>query len=314
MTMDRAISKTLHWKMPQLKRAVKSGDVVGLAAKVDHIEFLLAGGIKRGVLVKSDGTLKIFKSELLAWEAIENIKGDSLFESPEEQQLPPPPILKLETPELLPAPTQIDWEYWLQRRPLVLQLNPDVPKYLMLPEVHTVLHHVKDLELHFLIDTLWHSGARISEALSLTRESFTLDTTHSSYMVIQTLKQKARGRPKKDEKATKARLVEIVDPAYIESVKRYIATRKPKKGQPIFTMDRHNVSYRFKTLNKILDLPVGKLTPHTFRHSFAVNALIQGRTSSVIQQWLGHRNSESTQVYLKVLSGETDHFMCGMQF
>ncbi|OUR92804.1 hypothetical protein A9Q81_15925 [Gammaproteobacteria bacterium 42_54_T18] len=314
MTMDRAISKTLHWKMPQLKRAVKSGDVVGLAAKIDHIEFLLTGGIKRGVLVKSDGTLKTFKSELLAWEAIENIKGDSLEWSAEKIRFSPPPILRRETPEISLEPGRLDWSYWLERRPLVLELNQDVPKYLMLPEVHTVLHHVKDLELHFLIDTLWHTGARISEALSLTRESFTLDTTHNSYVVIQTLKQKVRGRPKKEDKSAKPRLVEIVDPAYIEAVKRYIATQKPAKGVPIFTMDRHNVSYRFKTLNKILDLPVGKLTPHTLRHSFAVNALIQGRSSSVIQRWLGHRSSESTQVYLKVLSGETGHLMYGMQF
>lgn len=312
--MGSAVLETLQWKMPQLKRAVQSGKVVGLAAKIDHIEFLLVGGIKRGVLVKSDGVVKRYKSEVLAWEAIDNIKGDSLEESVEKMRSAPAPILAQETPELSLESKPIDWDYWLQRRPLVLKLNSDVPKYLMLPEVHNVLHHVKDLELHFLIDTLWHTGARISEALSLTRESFTLDSEHNSYVVIQTLKQKARGRPKKDDKDPKPRLVEIVDPAYIESVKRYIATQKPKKGQSMFTMDRHKVGYRFKSLNNEIDFSIGKLTPHTFRHSFAVNALIQGRSATVIQKWLGHRNFEATQVYLKVLSGDTGHLMYGMQF
>ncbi len=307
-------STTLHWKMPQLKRAVKNLEVVGLAAKIDHIEFLLVGGIKRGVLVKSDGTVKRYRSEVLAWEAIETIKGDSLVQSPEKMRLAPEPILKQETPGILLEPTPIDWDYWLDRRPLVLKLNPDVQKYLMLPEVHHVLHHAKDLELHFLIDTLWHTGARISEALSLTRESFTLDSKHNSYVVLQTLKQKTRGRPKKEDNPAKPRLVEIVDPAYIESVKRYIATQKTKKGQSIFTMNRDNANYRFKALNEHLDLPIGKVKPHTFRHSFAVNALIQGRSATVIQQWLGHRHLSSTEVYLKVLSGETGHLMYGMQF
>lgn len=312
--MGNAVLEILHWKIPQLKRAVKNGTVVGLAAKIDHIEFLLVGGIKRGVLVKSDGTLKRYKSEVLAWEAIDSIKGDSLEESVEKTRLAPRPILKQEAPEISLEPARLDWGYWLERRPLVLELNPDVPKYLILPEVHTVLHHVKDLELHFLINTLWHTGARISEALSLTRESFTVDGEHNSYVIIQTLKQKGRGRPKKEDKSTKPRLVEIVDPTYIEAVKRYIATTKPSKGVSIFTLDRHNVSYRFKTLNNALHLDIGKLTPHTFRHSFAINALIQGRSGSVIQKWLGHSNLSTTQVYLKVLDGETGHLMYGMKF
>ena len=61
-------------------------------------------------------------------------------------------------------------------------------------------------------------------------------------------------------------------------------------------------------------LPVESLLPHTFRHSFAVNCLLQGRDIRTIQDWMVHAELASTAVYLKVLSGETHHLVYGMQF
>jgi len=61
-------------------------------------------------------------------------------------------------------------------------------------------------------------------------------------------------------------------------------------------------------------LPIASLSAHTFRHSFAVNLLLQGRGIRVVQSLLGHADLASTEVYLKVLSGETHHLLYGMQF
>lgn len=216
-------------------------------------------------------------------------------------------------PDQLPTPVFIDWHYWQDRRPLVLELNNDVPHYLMLPEVHDVLDAIKDFELNFLVNTLWHSGARISEALSLTRDSFGLDNTHNSYVILSSLKR-TRGRPKKGDNKEPKRLVPIVDPQFIDAAERYLATTKPNKDQPIFTLDRHQVKYRLKVIHQQLSLPIESLGAHTFRHSFAINALVQGRDLKTIQGWLGHKDIRSTEVYLKVLSGETHHLMYGMSF
>lgn len=214
----------------------------------------------------------------------------------------------------LPSPVFIDWSYWQKRRPLVLELNQDVPPYLMLPEVHQVLNEAKELELHFLINTLWHTGARITEALQLTRESFGLESVRNSYVILATLKR-GRGRPRKtgDGRPPK-RLVPLVNPAYMEEVERYLATVKPKKNAPIFSMDRFALDYRLKGIQQRLALPIQTLSAHTFRHSFAVNALVQGRDIKTIQGWLGHKDLRSTEIYLKVLSGETHHLMYGLQF
>lgn len=212
--------------------------------------------------------------------------------------------------------TVIDWNHWRKRRAFLLAHDSDIPHYLVLPEVHLVLERAKDLETHFLANTLWHTGARISEALALTKESFHLDGVRNSMVALATAKQRERGRPssKAKAKAKPKRFVPIVNPAYLDEVERYLATRKPNKEEPVFTMSRQAFDNRLKAIQDELQLPVASLSAHTFRHSFAVNALFQGRTLKTVQDWLGHRNIADTEIYTRILSGETHHLMYGMIF
>ncbi len=211
------------------------------------------------------------------------------------------------------VPVVIDWEYWIARRPKVLAMAPDLPKYLVLPEVHQVLHLALDQELHFLINLLWQSGARISEALNVRPEDLELDTPRNSSVLLTTSKRKP-GRPSKKDQAKPMRSVPLVDEALIHEARRYLVSTKVKAGKPIFTLDRQQVDYRLKKIQKQLALPIESLSAHTFRHSYAVNCLFQNRDIRTIQGWLGHADLESTTVYLKVFSGETHHLALGMQF
>ena len=43
---------------------------------------------------------------------------------------------------------------------------------------------------------------------------------------------------------------------------------------------------------------IGKVTPHTLRHSAAMTLLKAGVDTSVIALWPGHEGTETTQVYL----------------
>ena len=53
-----------------------------------------------------------------------------------------------------------------------------------------------------------------------------------------------------------------------------------------------------RTSDEFFD-PTGKpVTPHTLRHTAAMNPLRRGADLTVIALWLGHQSSETTEVYL----------------
>ncbi|MEL2282410.1 tyrosine-type recombinase/integrase, partial [Klebsiella pneumoniae] len=64
-------------------------------------------------------------------------------------------------------PVAIDYPAALALRQMAL-IQDELPNYLPAPEVSALLHYVPDLHRKMLPTTLWHTGARIYEALALT--------------------------------------------------------------------------------------------------------------------------------------------------
>jgi len=210
----------------------------------------------------------------------------------------------------------IDWDYLVKQRPVVLT-HSTLPPYLLLPEVHALLDCALHSNHRLMINTLWHTGARISECLSLTRNAFHFDDDHS-YVSLKISKR--RGRPRTNAAGDPLpRLVPITDRTYLLELERYFTTHRLGLGEKLFSVGRHGAGKRVRVLaNKVRatgggGLPIN-VTPHTFRHSFAVNAVLHGVPLPVIQQWLGHRNIQSTEVYTQVLAAETGHLMQWMAF
>ena len=69
-------------------------------------------------------------------------------------------------------PVAIDYPAALALRQMAL-VQDELPKYLLAPEVSALLHYVPDLHRKMLLATLWNTGARINEALALTRREIT---------------------------------------------------------------------------------------------------------------------------------------------
>ncbi len=68
-------------------------------------------------------------------------------------------------------PVAIDYPAALALRQMSM-VHDELPKYLLAPEVSALLHYVPDLHRKMLLATLWNTGARINEALALTRGFF----------------------------------------------------------------------------------------------------------------------------------------------
>jgi integrase len=68
-------------------------------------------------------------------------------------------------------------------------VQDELPKYLLAPEVSALLHYVSDLHHRMLLSTLWNFGARINEALALTRVDFNL-ASPTPFVQLATLKQR----------------------------------------------------------------------------------------------------------------------------
>ncbi|EAM4449191.1 phage integrase family protein, partial [Salmonella enterica subsp. enterica serovar Infantis] len=74
-------------------------------------------------------------------------------------------------PEKMLLPVAIDYPAALALRQMAI-VQDELPKYLLAPEVSALLHYVPDLHRKMLLATLWNTGARINEALALTRADF----------------------------------------------------------------------------------------------------------------------------------------------
>ncbi|QXD01400.1 Resolvase (plasmid) [Klebsiella sp. PL-2018] len=68
-------------------------------------------------------------------------------------------------------PVAIDYPAALALRQMAI-VHDELPRYLLAPEVSALLHYVPDLHRKMLLATLWNTGARINEALALTRGIF----------------------------------------------------------------------------------------------------------------------------------------------
>ncbi len=154
-----------------------------------------------------------------------------------------------------------------------------------------------------ILETLYSTGARVSELVGMNWGDVNLDDG----MV------RLRGKGKKE------RLVPIGQVA-IEAIQDYVAVGSaklfadkvakegPQTGSQAFPEDRpvfqNNRKARLsvRTVERVVQryagqLQVGKVTPHTLRHSLATHLLDEGADLRVIQELLGHASLGTTQKY-----------------
>ncbi len=148
-----------------------------------------------------------------------------------------------------------------------------------------------------ILETLFSTGLRVSELASLNRDTINLD--RREFGIIG--------------KGGKERVVFISDSAAL-FLKKYLEVRLDN-FKPLFIRFQGKVnpedsgeSMRLtpRSIERIVEKYVKKLgisvkaTPHTLRHSFATDLLINGADIRSVQEMLGHSNISTTQIYTHV--------------
>ncbi len=215
-------------------------------------------------------------------------------------------------------PVAIDYPAALALRQMSM-VHDELPKYLLAPEVSALLHYVPDLHRKMLLATLWNTGARINEALALTRGDFSLAPPYP-FVQLATLKQRtekaARTAGRMPAGQQTHRLVPLSDSWYVSQLQTMVATLKiPMERRNRRTGDRESADLGSDGQNGqdwigeavaaaaadgvTFSVPV---TPHTFRHSYAMHMLYAGIPLKVLQSLMGHKSISSTEVYTKVFA------------
>lgn len=148
-----------------------------------------------------------------------------------------------------------------------------------------------------ILELLFSSGLRVSELVNLNRDHINLK--RGEFMV--------RGKGQKDRPV-------FISPEASEWLATYLETRTDP-AVPLFirysgfkTGDSQGESFRLtpRSVQRIVQNYAKlagitkKVSPHTLRHSFATDLLMNGADLRSVQSMLGHSNISTTQVYTHV--------------
>ena len=216
-------------------------------------------------------------------------------------------------------PIAIDYPAALALRQMSL-VEDELPKYLLAPEVSALLHYVPDLHRRMLLATLWNTGARINEALALTRSDFSLAPPYP-FVQLATLKQRTEKASRTAGRApagsTSHRIVPLSDSHYVSQLAMMVATLKiplERRNKRTGRLEKARIweitDRTVRTwLNEAVEVAAADgvtfsvpVTPHTFRHSYAMHMLYAGIPLKILQTLMGHKSVNSTEVYTKVFA------------
>lgn len=180
-----------------------------------------------------------------------------------------------------------------QRLPKVLS-ESDVDRLLDTAEDMARTGNMPEKRLHALVETLYASGLRVSELVTMPKRALGADTT----MIM------VRGKGGRD------RMVPLGDKAR-HALSDYMAARArtPFRDSPYLFpssgkeghLTRRRVGQLMKDLAVAAGVMPSAVSPHKLRHAFATHLLAHGADLRSVQQMLGHADISTTQIYTHML-------------
>lgn len=174
--------------------------------------------------------------------------------------------------------------------------SPRIPKsvpFVLAPqEVYQFIESLPKFRDKVIIQLLYSTGIRVGECMNLKRQH--INKTRMTIRIEKGKGQKDRYVP--------------LSPMMLSQLESYYKKYRPKdyifftrtKSKP---MCRVTVNRIIRNANKVLKTKE-KITPHTFRHSFATMLTEEGENLFTIQRILGHKSFHTTFRYMKAAKTE----------
>ncbi len=170
----------------------------------------------------------------------------------------------------------------------------DIDRLLDTAEEKSLSGKMESLRLHALMETLYATGLRVSELVTLPKRSVGPDT--SMIMV-----RGKGGRERMVPLGNKARLALL---GYMKALtdkdksdSGYLFPSRGAEGH----ITRRRVGQMLKDLAVEAGVMPSSVSPHKLRHAFATHLLAHGADLRAVQQMLGHADISTTQIYTHVL-------------
>lgn len=199
----------------------------------------------------------------------------------------------------------------ISKKQFALVLAKDVPKYFSREEIRSILERCNSERDHLLINFLWRTGARVSEALACRVTDIDKFNKTVKLVSLKRKKKYARFIPLHDDILRELGFY-LLD-TNKTGEKKYRGKISDHKGK-IFPFKRAQGYNIVKKAVLSAGFDRERAHPHIFRHSFAINLIRQYVPITTIQELLGHASIFTTLIYTKVMAKDYREFIDRVEF
>ena len=179
-------------------------------------------------------------------------------------------------------------------------LNIDqIEKLLLAPDTK----NLTGLRDRAILEVLFSTGLRVSELINLSKDQINLEVlkkNENKDIEIAIIGKGSHPRTVYISSRTIQWLIKYLEKRTDDDISLFINLSNNIKASST-RLSVRSIENIIKKYCKITGLPI-TTTPHTIRHSYATDLLEQGVDLRTIQEFLGHQNIVTTQVYTHVTS------------
>jgi site-specific recombinase XerD len=254
----------------------------------------------------SDNSIKSYESDLKSFESFVGKKVKDITYKDVEDYIYDQRLKGLSTNTIIrrTASLKVFFRFLLQRKyvnsdPMIMlhkiKKTQPLPKFLTEREIEKLFSVIdtstkRGFRDYTMLYLMLMTGLRVSELLNLRIQDVDL---YSSTITVR------MGKGRKD------RVIPLND-ATRSVLHRYLSEFKPEKGlfdNKNSPKSRRGVLYVIRKYCKLANIEK-RVTPHTFRHTFATLLLRKGESVRLVQSLLGHSSISTTAIYLHIIDEE----------